>query len=76
MISKCEVWETSGRLLKSGNEKSCTTDGRCCIEYSQTRHKLNAILMIIVNKLAKAIFHIIHDLFPLQREEDSEKKWK
>lgn len=28
LISKCEVWKTSGRLFMSRNKKSCATDGR------------------------------------------------
>lgn len=31
LISKHQVWETSGRFISSGNEKSCSTDGKCCI---------------------------------------------
>lgn len=35
LISKCEVWKTSGRVFMLGNEKCWTTDGQRCTKYSQ-----------------------------------------
>lgn len=56
LISKCELWETSGRAFMSGNEKSRTTDGQCCT-VSTVRHSKNFCqLGDHMNTWAKATF--------------------